>query len=86
MADENQPSEVPVFGKQDTVIRMGKPDDVAVVLEGHDFADCSNIETCFAQSSNNREVTSFIRQKSERRRNHEAGCKIIFSCESVSAA
>jgi hypothetical protein len=31
MADENQPSEVLVFGKQNTILRMGKLDDVAVV-------------------------------------------------------
>ncbi len=47
--------------------------------------DC-NIEAGFAQSADNREVTSFIGQESEHRHAHEAGLKTIFSCESASAA
>jgi type II secretory pathway component GspD/PulD (secretin) len=39
-----------------------------------------------AQSTDNREVTSFIGQESERKGCHEAGRKIVFSCATVSAA
>ena len=86
MVDENQPSEILVFGKQYTVLHMSELDDVSVVLAGHDFADCQDIEACVAQSSDNCKVTSFIGQEQKRRCVHEAGFKIIFSCESVSAA